>query len=72
MLFSFSVVQSLEDWGSGSIEGSIGEFGQCVCNVFLPDTSFPADRVEHIQTTSSQLSVEVKLQINKVQYVCIV
>lgn len=72
MLFSFSVVQSLEDWGSGSIEGSIGEFGQCVCNVFLPDTSFPADRVEHMQTTSNQLSIEVKLQINKVQYVCIV
>ncbi|KAK2878287.1 hypothetical protein Q8A67_019078 [Cirrhinus molitorella] len=57
---------SLEDWGSGSIEGSIGEFGECVCNVFLPDTSFPADRMELIQTTSSQLSVEITLQINKV------
>ncbi|KAK2878285.1 hypothetical protein QQF64_011686 [Cirrhinus molitorella] len=57
---------SLEDWGSGSIEGSVGEFGECVCNVFLPDTSFPADRMELIQTTSSQLSVEITLQINKV------
>uniref|UniRef100_A0A8C2F3F6 Si:ch211-173a9.6 n=1 Tax=Cyprinus carpio TaxID=7962 RepID=A0A8C2F3F6_CYPCA len=52
-----------------SVEGSVGEFGQCVCNVFLPDTSFPADRVEHMQTTSNQLSVEIKLQIIKVHYV---
>ncbi|XP_073682512.1 olfactomedin-4-like [Garra rufa] len=57
---------SLEDWGSGSVEGSVGEFGECVCNVYLPDTSFPADRMEVIQTTSSQLSVKVKLQINKI------
>ncbi|XP_026084970.1 olfactomedin-4 [Carassius auratus] len=57
---------SLEDWGSGSVEGSVGEFGQCVCYVFLPDTSFPADRVEQMQTTSNQLSVEVKLQIIKI------
>ncbi|XP_073682724.1 olfactomedin-4 [Garra rufa] len=57
---------SLEDWGSGSVEGSVGEFGECVCNVYLPDTSFPADRMELIQTTSSQLSVKVKLQINKI------
>ncbi|XP_050989857.1 LOW QUALITY PROTEIN: olfactomedin-4 [Labeo rohita] len=57
---------SLEDWGSGSVEGSVGEFGQCVCNVFLPDTSFPADRMEYMQITSNQLSVNVKLQINKI------
>lgn len=60
-------LQSLEDWGSGSVEGSIGDFGQCVCNVFLPDTSFPADRVEHMQTSSTDLAVEIKLQINKVE-----
>nr|XP_055028740.1 olfactomedin-4 [Misgurnus anguillicaudatus] len=57
---------SLEDWGSGSVEGSVGEFGQCVCNVFLPDTSFPVDRMENMQTSSNDLSIEVKLQINKV------
>ncbi|XP_055028740.2 olfactomedin-4 [Misgurnus anguillicaudatus] len=57
---------SLEDWGSGSVEGSVGEFGQCVCNVFLPDTSFPVDRMESMQTSSNDLSIEVKLQINKV------
>ncbi|XP_065123577.1 olfactomedin-4 [Paramisgurnus dabryanus] len=57
---------SLEDWGSGSVEGSVGEFGQCVCNVFLPDTTFPADRMENMQTSSNDLSIEVKLQINKV------
>ncbi|XP_052002008.1 olfactomedin-4 [Xyrauchen texanus] len=59
--------QSIEDWGSGSVDGSVGEFGQCVCNVFLPDTSFPADRVEHMQISSNELSVEVKVQINKVE-----
>ncbi|KAK7142932.1 hypothetical protein R3I94_012317 [Phoxinus phoxinus] len=57
---------SLEDWGSGRVDGSVGEFGQCVCNVFLPDTSFPADRVEQMQTSSNQLSVEIKLHISKV------
>ncbi|XP_051579198.1 olfactomedin-4 [Myxocyprinus asiaticus] len=59
--------QSIEDWGSGSVDSSVDEFGQCVCNVFLPDTSFPADRVEHMQISSNELSVEVKVQINKVE-----
>uniref|UniRef100_A0A672NPY9 Olfactomedin-4-like n=1 Tax=Sinocyclocheilus grahami TaxID=75366 RepID=A0A672NPY9_SINGR len=68
-LFFVGDCASLEEWGSGHVEGSVGEFGQCVCNVFLPDTSFPADRVEHMQTTSNQLSVKVKLQIIKVYYV---
>uniref|UniRef100_A0A672G2E8 Si:ch211-173a9.6 n=1 Tax=Salarias fasciatus TaxID=181472 RepID=A0A672G2E8_SALFA len=30
----------------------MGESGQCVCEVFLPDTSFPADRVESVQEDS--------------------
>nr|XP_021328891.1 olfactomedin-4 [Danio rerio] len=56
---------SLEDWGSGSVDGSIGDLGQCVCNVFLPDTSFPADRMEQMQSSSKQLAVEVQIHISK-------
>uniref|UniRef100_A0A3P9BNL9 Si:ch211-173a9.6 n=1 Tax=Maylandia zebra TaxID=106582 RepID=A0A3P9BNL9_9CICH len=40
---------TLEDWESGNVTASVSESGQCVCHVFLPDTTFPADRVEHMQ-----------------------
>uniref|UniRef100_A0A3P8R6J6 Olfactomedin-like domain-containing protein n=1 Tax=Astatotilapia calliptera TaxID=8154 RepID=A0A3P8R6J6_ASTCA len=39
----------VEDWESGNVTASVSESGQCVCHVFLPDTTFPADRVEHMQ-----------------------
>ncbi|KAI4872463.1 hypothetical protein NFI96_021052 [Prochilodus magdalenae] len=55
----------LEDWGSGNVTSSVGESGQCVCHVFLPDTTFPADRVESVQISSNQLTADVELHINK-------
>ncbi|XP_030620464.1 olfactomedin-4 [Chanos chanos] len=55
----------LEDWGSGNVTASVGDSGQCTCNVFLPDITFPADRVEHMQTSFSELTLEVELEINK-------
>ncbi|XP_072314075.1 olfactomedin-4 [Eucyclogobius newberryi] len=54
-----------EDWGSGNVTASKGDSGQCVCHVFLPDTTFPADRVEHMQQISKDMIIEVEIQINK-------
>ncbi|XP_066518493.1 olfactomedin-4 [Hoplias malabaricus] len=55
----------LEDWGSGNVTSSVGGSGQCVCHVFLPDITFPANRVESVQISSNQLTVDVELHINK-------
>uniref|UniRef100_A0A672G0Q8 Si:ch211-173a9.6 n=1 Tax=Salarias fasciatus TaxID=181472 RepID=A0A672G0Q8_SALFA len=40
-----------------NVTTSVGESGQCVCEVFLPDTSFPADRVESVQEDSKDFSL---------------
>lgn len=57
----------MEDWESGNVTVSVGESGQCVCHVYLPDTTFPADRVQHMQKVSKDLRLEVDIQIKKVQ-----
>ncbi|XP_076017652.1 olfactomedin-4-like [Genypterus blacodes] len=54
-----------EDWESGNVTASVGEAGQCVCHVFLPDTEFPADRVQNMQQVSKDLILEVEIQIKK-------
>ncbi|XP_040917060.1 olfactomedin-4-like [Toxotes jaculatrix] len=53
------------DWESGNVTASVGESGQCVCHVYLPDTTFPADRVQHMQQVSKELILEVEIQMNK-------
>lgn len=55
----------VEDWESGNVTASVGESGQCLCHVYLPDTTFPADRVEHMQQVSKDLILEVKIQMDK-------
>ncbi|XP_008282310.1 olfactomedin-4 [Stegastes partitus] len=55
----------VNDWESGNVTASVGESDQCVCHVYLPDTTFPADRLQHVQETSKDLIVEVDIQINK-------
>ncbi|KAM4723414.1 olfactomedin-4 [Anableps anableps] len=60
----------VQDWESGNVTASVGSSGQCICHVFLPDTTFPADRVEHMQQVSKDLILEVEIQKNKmVKYV---
>ncbi|XP_063353087.1 olfactomedin-4 [Pelmatolapia mariae] len=56
----------VEDWESGNVTASVSESGQCVCHVFLPDTTFPADRVEHMQEVTKDLMLEVEIQMNKI------
>ncbi|XP_037602805.1 olfactomedin-4 [Sebastes umbrosus] len=55
----------VHDWESGNVTASVGESGQCVCHVYLPETSFPADRVQHMQQVSKDLILEVEIQMNK-------
>ncbi|XP_061823883.1 olfactomedin-4 [Nerophis lumbriciformis] len=57
----------VEDWESGNVTSSVGDSGQCVCQVYLPDTNFPADRVQHMQEVSKDLIQEVRLQKNKIE-----
>ncbi|XP_037097567.1 olfactomedin-4 [Syngnathus acus] len=56
----------VEDWGSGNVTSSVGNLGECVCHVYLPDTIFPADRLQHMQDVSKDLIQEVKIQMNKI------
>ncbi|XP_023272988.1 olfactomedin-4-like [Seriola lalandi dorsalis] len=55
----------VEDWESGNVTASVGESGQCVCHVYLPDSTFPADRVQQMQQVSKDLILEVEIQMNK-------
>lgn len=58
-------MQSMEDWESGNVTTSGGGL-ECVCSVFLPDITFPADRVHHMQQVTTDLRLEVEIQMNKV------
>lgn len=68
IVFNNVFFQPVEDWESGNVTASVGEWGQCVCHVYLPDTTFPADRVEHMQLVSKDMILEVEIQMNKVHF----
>ncbi|XP_049917964.1 olfactomedin-4-like [Epinephelus moara] len=55
----------LNEWESGNVTVSVGEAGQCVCHVYVPETTFPADRVQHMQQVSKDLILEVDIQVKK-------
>ncbi|CAJ1073724.1 olfactomedin-4-like [Xyrichtys novacula] len=57
----------VEDWESGNVTASLGESGQCLCHVYLPETTFPSDRVQHMQEVSKDLILEVDIQIKKIE-----
>ncbi|XP_037602861.1 olfactomedin-4-like [Sebastes umbrosus] len=54
----------MEDWESGNVTTS-GGGQECVCSVFLPDGTFPADRVQHMQQVTTDLRLEVEIHMNK-------
>ncbi|XP_041667836.1 olfactomedin-4-like [Cheilinus undulatus] len=56
----------MEDWESGNVTSSGGEL-ECKCSVFLPDISFPADRMQQMQQVSSDLRVEVQIQMKNME-----
>ncbi|KAM4696381.1 olfactomedin-4-like [Rhinophrynus dorsalis] len=46
--------------------GTVDEHGICQCSVTLPDTTFPADRMETLETANYNLSISVQQQITKI------
>ncbi|XP_047467860.1 olfactomedin-4-like [Mugil cephalus] len=56
---------AVEDWETGNVTIS-GDGLECVCSVFLPDSAFPADRVQHMQQLTTDLTLEVEIQMNKI------
>lgn len=58
-------MQPVEDWESGNVTASGGGL-ECACSVFLPDSNFPADRVQHMQQVTTNLKREVEIQMNNV------
>ncbi|MBN3320057.1 OLFM4 protein, partial [Atractosteus spatula] len=57
----------IEHWGTANVTQGVDENGQCICKVFLPDTTFPADKVEHLQQTSKVLGQTVELEMSKLE-----
>nr|XP_015205625.1 PREDICTED: olfactomedin-4 [Lepisosteus oculatus] len=73
VLLLFSLLTSvlawvpIEHWGAANVTQGVDENGQCICQVFLPDTTFPADKVEHLQQTSKVLGQTVELEMSKLE-----
>ncbi|XP_068103961.1 olfactomedin-4-like [Hyperolius riggenbachi] len=47
--------------------GSLDENGVCHCTVVLPDTTFPADRLENLENANHNLTIVVKEESTKIQ-----
>ncbi|KAG8448806.1 hypothetical protein GDO86_015760 [Hymenochirus boettgeri] len=47
--------------------GSFDEHGVCQCSLTLPDTTFPADRMEILEIENSKLTASVQQQIIKIE-----
>ncbi|KAL6034723.1 hypothetical protein STEG23_001702, partial [Scotinomys teguina] len=47
--------------------GSVDSHGTCQCSVSLPDTTFPADRVERLEFTAHNLSQKFEKEFSKVK-----
>ncbi|KAG8546909.1 hypothetical protein GDO81_029584 [Engystomops pustulosus] len=51
-----------------TFEGSSDDQGVCHCSVVLPDSTFPADRLEILEISHRNLSIKVEQQITKIQH----
>lgn len=47
--------------------GTIDDRGVCYCSVALPDTTFPADRLEILEISNKNLGISVQQEITKMQ-----
>ncbi|KAM7321261.1 hypothetical protein ACRRTK_019353 [Alexandromys fortis] len=50
-----------------SFLGSVDKHGTCQCSLSLPDTTFPADRVERLEFTAHNLSQKFEREFSKVK-----
>ncbi|KAK6485348.1 olfactomedin-4-like [Huso huso] len=51
---------------AANVTGSVDANGVCQCTVYLPDTTFPADRVEQLEIQASSLLISVEIEIQKI------
>ncbi|XP_073405257.1 olfactomedin-4-like [Dendrobates tinctorius] len=51
-----------------NFKGSVDEFGVCQCSVVLPDSTFPADRLEYLEIANQNLSITVQKEIIKIHH----
>ncbi|XP_043932291.1 olfactomedin-like [Protopterus annectens] len=49
----------------GNVTGEVDENGECICKVFLPDTTFPANRIENLEHTSTELTKKIEVEVTK-------
>ncbi|XP_071980859.1 olfactomedin-4-like [Engystomops pustulosus] len=51
-----------------NFNGSVDDQGVCHCSVVLPDSTFPADRLEVLEISNRDLSIAVEQQITTMQH----
>ncbi|CAM5076821.1 unnamed protein product [Natator depressus] len=49
-----------------NVTGSLNENGVCQCSVYLPDTTFPVQKVEMLEITAQVLSEKFEIELTKV------
>ncbi|XP_072884946.1 olfactomedin-4-like [Hemitrygon akajei] len=52
---------------STAVNGTVNSEGLCVCTVILPDNTFPVEKMEYLEATTTELSISVQSEISKVQ-----
>ncbi|XP_051900027.1 olfactomedin-4-like [Pristis pectinata] len=50
-----------------AVNGTVNSDGVCVCTVILPDDTFPVEKMEYLEATTTDLSISVQSEISKVQ-----
>ncbi|XP_069602735.1 olfactomedin-4-like [Ranitomeya imitator] len=51
-----------------NFKGSVDELGVCQCSIVLPDSTFPADRLEYLEIANQNLSITVQKEITKINH----
>ncbi|XP_064330600.1 olfactomedin-4 [Phalacrocorax carbo] len=50
-----------------NVSGSVDDKGTCQCSVYLPDTTFPVQKVEQLEITATMLSEKFEKELSKVR-----
>ncbi|XP_010115185.1 PREDICTED: olfactomedin-4 [Chlamydotis macqueenii] len=50
-----------------NVSGSVDDEGTCQCSVYLPDTTFPVQKVEQLEIIATMLSEKFELELSKVR-----
>ncbi|XP_075043019.1 olfactomedin-4-like [Mixophyes fleayi] len=48
------------------VTGSLDDLGVCHCSIVLPDPTFPADRMEFLETSNYNLSLRIQQELTKI------